>query len=127
MDNYDWRFENSIMSNKQYQDTDGVIEHKYSSWRTNTVLSNFVDTIMQANEMNINPTLDERLQYDFLFYTVKSKKRFFKKNKSNKNNDFQLIQEYYKYNDERTKEVLKTLTKEQIQAIRKKQEKGGLK
>ena len=67
MDNYDWRFENSIMSNKQYQDTDGVIEHKYSCWRTNTVLSNFVDTIMQANEMNINPTLDERLQYDFLF------------------------------------------------------------
>lgn len=127
MDNYDWRYENSIMSNKQYQETEGITEHNYSSWRTNTVLSNYIDTIMQANEMNINPTLDEKLQYDFLFYTVKSKKRFFKKAKQPKTDVFKLIQEYYKYNDERTKEVLKILTKEQIETIRKKQEKGGLK
>lgn len=126
MNNYDWRFENSIQYTKNYQQTEGILEHKYVPWRTNYVLSNFVDTILYANEMNIHHTLDHKLQYDFLFNSIRPKKRFFKKTTINsKNKYFDIIQKYYKYNDVRTKEVLSILTEKQIELIIKSLEEGG--
>jgi hypothetical protein len=125
--NYDWRFENSITFNKKYEDTEGIIDHKYSAWRTNGILSNYVDTIMYANEMNMNASLDNKLQYDFLFYSVKAKKRFFKKKKTENDTNLELIKEYYKYNNERAKEALSILSGEQIKQIKMILEKGGIK
>lgn len=83
-DNYDWRFENSIQLTKEYLETEGYMEHKYVPWRTNYILSNHLDTVLFANEMNINPFLDDKMQYDFLFHSIKSKKRYFKKTVVNK-------------------------------------------
>lgn len=127
MSDYDFRYENSINYTKEYLETEGPVEHKYASWRTNTVLSNFADTIMQANAVNILPDLDDKLQYDFLFYSIKPKKRFFKKQKGSKNPNFEIVQDFYKYNGQRTKEALRVLTKEQLDKLKKQQEKGGLK
>lgn len=124
--NYDWRYENSILQTKEYQELT-PLRDKYSSWRTNTVLSNHVDTIMFANEMNINHHLNDLMQYDYLFHSVRAKKRFFKKKKSTKDESFDLVRQYYKYNAVRTKEALSILTEEQINEIRKKLEKGGIK
>jgi len=125
---YDWRYENSISFSKKYEETEVyAIEHKYVPWRTNNILSNYIDTILIVNEMNMNAHLDHKLQYDFLFYMVKPKKRFFKKKKTTETPNFQLVKEYYKYNDERTKEALSILNKEQIKMIKEKTEKGGVK
>lgn len=124
---YDFRFENSISTSKKYEESEGLIEHKYSAWRTNNVLSNHVDTVLLANEMNLNAHLDSKLQYDFLFYSVKAKKRFFKKKRSSNDDNLDLIKEYYKYNTERAKEALSVLTKEQLKMIKTKLEKGGIK
>lgn len=124
---YDWRYENSINHTKKYEEVEGPVEHKYSSWRTNGILSNYPDTIMYANEMNINHILDPKLQYDYLFYAVRSKKRFFKKKKTTKDSNFELVQDYYKYNNERTREALSILSKEQIKMIKQKLERGGIK
>lgn len=124
---YDWRFENSINYTKRYEETEGLIEHKYSAWRTNGILSNYVDCILYVNEMNRAAILDNKLQYDYLLYSIKPKKRFFKKKKAAPNPDFDLVKEYYKYNNERTKEALKILTKEQIKMIKSRLEKGGIK
>lgn len=125
MGQYNWCFENSINFTKKYQETEGNIEHKYVPWRTNNALSNYMDTIMLVNEINMHPALDSKLQYDFLFYSVKPKKRFFKKKKSKKDENLELIQQYYKYNLERAKEALSILNKQQLEMIRKKIEKGG--
>ena len=122
---YDWRYENSINWDKNYLETEGLIEHKYVPWRTNSSLSNFPDTILLANEMNMAAHLDARLQYDFLFHSVRKRKRFFKKERVNKSPEHSLVQSVYKYNDQRTKEALRVLTNEQLEIIRKKQEKGG--
>jgi hypothetical protein len=122
---YDWRWENSINQNKKYLDFDGYQEFSYAPWRTNSTLSNYVDTIPFANEMNCNPHLDHKLQYDYLFYKVRKEKRYFKKEKVEKDPTFDLVKSYYKYNNVRTKEALRILTKEQIDIIKKKQEKGG--
>lgn len=122
---YDWRYENSIMANKNYLDIDGVVEFKYDAFRTNRALSNYSDTISFADNMNRAYHLSHKMQYDYLFHGVRKSKRWFKRKKKEKNSDFALVQSFYKYNNEKTKQALSVLTKEQIAIIRKEQEKGG--
>lgn len=119
---YDWRFENSISVNKKYVDDIAG----YNSWRTNRYFSNFIDTIFSVNEMNIHYDLDSKLQYDYLFYSVYGKKRFYKRKTVVKDDNFSLVQQYYKYNNARTKEALKLLSAEQLDIIKQKQQKGGV-
>lgn len=121
---YDWRYENSVGHSKEYQQVEGNVEFPYNSWRTNAVFSNHVDTVIQANMMNMNNHLDKKLQYDYYFYGLRAKKRFFKKTKPLDNTDFLIIKDYYKYNNRRTLEVLSILTKEQIQIIKDSKNKG---
>jgi hypothetical protein len=123
---YDWRFENSINFTKEYYETEGHVEHKYAPWRTNSSLSYFPDTVLHANEMNMASFIDNKLQYDYLFLSIRKKKRFFKRDKKQQSDDtFSLVQDRYKYNNARTREALQLLTDEQIHAIQKEQEKGG--
>lgn len=124
MTDYDWKYENSIMRNKNYIEVDK--DEPYVPGRTNKVLSNHIDTIIYANLMNINNNLDNQLQYDFLFYSVRSKKRFFKKQKQTNFNDVSLICEYYKYNRKNAEQAMSILTREQIDEIKKRLEKGGI-
>lgn len=114
---YDWRYENSINYSKEYQDPDNN-EHKYSSWRTNSSLSYFPDTIMHANEMNTYHQLDDKLQYDYLFFSIRQKKRFFKRDKKTQDNDLELVRDAYKYNIARAEEALSILNPSQIDQIR---------
>jgi hypothetical protein len=134
---YDWRYENSINSGKEPLDLDGVQEAKYSQWRTNNSLSNFQETILYSNEMNMNYHLTDKMHYQYLFYSVRKAKRFGKKEddkvkrkrekeQKEKEELHSLIQSFYKYNDARTKEAIRILSPEQIDIIRKKQEKGGV-
>lgn len=133
---YNWFWENNINSGKQLIDIDQPQEYKYNAWRTNSSLSNHKDTVMYANQMNINYHLSNKLHYHYLFFSIHKKARFGKK-KTEEDKKFEaqqkaydklvsLIQEHYKYSVVRAKEALKLLTKEQIDIIRKKQEKGGL-
>ena len=124
---YDWCYENSINQTKVHYDVEGVVEHKYLPWRTNRALSNYPDTIIHAQVMNASSHLDLQLQFDYLFYSVRKKKRFFKKPAVEKDKDFHLVQQFYKYNNKNTEEALRILTREQIDIIAKKQEKGGIK
>jgi hypothetical protein len=130
---YDFRYENSI-NGKDYIDLDRPLEHKYSQWRTNGIFSNYQDTIVAANEMNRAHHLTDRLHYDFLFFDIRAKKRWTKglskedKDRIKKEQELHtLIQDFYKYNNARTREALRILTPKQIKMIREKQEKGGVK
>jgi hypothetical protein len=127
---YDWRYENSIMANKNYIDVDEPQEFPYYKHRfvVARALSNFIDTLSAADDVNMMSHIDDKLHYDYLYYKVKKGKRFFKKNKNLREDttDFKLIQDHYKYNNQRTKEALKLLSKDQINIIRKQEEKGGL-
>lgn len=133
---YDWRFENSINNGTKRLDLEKE-EYKYSKWRTNNSLSNFLDTLFYANEMNLNYHLSDQMHYDYLFYTVRKTKRF---NKKKSDSDYKLeklqeqekeklslIQEYYKYNTAKSRAVLKILSESQLKIIRKRLEKGGAK
>jgi hypothetical protein len=133
---YDWRYENSINSGSSLVDLEKQ-EFKYNKWRTNSSISNFLENIMFANEMNLNMHITDQMHYDYLFYSVKKKKRFGSKKTSRdkeieklqkvEESNLAVISEYYKYNMVKSKAVLRVLTGSQLEIIRKRLEKGGVK
>lgn len=119
---YDWRYENSILKGKERLILSEQDE-KYLPWRTNAVVSNYVDAIFDVNMVNMMYDIPLQMQYDYLFHSVRKQYRKFEKSaKNNKRyeEDLNLISDYYKYNIVRSKEVMKILTKDQIEIIRKK-------
>lgn len=127
---YDWRFENSITSGKKPVEVD----NDYSQWRTNNILSNYRETILYANEMNCHYGVTDQMHYDYLYNSIRKKRmtgikesEAEKKARKKKEELQSLVSNYYKYNIVRTKEVLKILTAEQIEFIRNKNNKGGVK
>ena len=122
----DWL--NSInYSKKNLIDEDPDLEKKYPAYIINRCMSGHLDAIMYANEMNLYHNLSYKLQYDFLLNILRSKKRFspWVKKEELKNLDY--VKRYYGYSDEKAKQVLPLLSKEQLTFIQEKLERGGLK
>jgi hypothetical protein len=74
------------------------------------------------------------MHYDYLYGAIRKKKLYSKKETDQEKNSrkqkeelLNLISEYYKYNAIRAKEVLHLLSADQIEFIKKKKEKGGVK
>tara|TARA_B100000925_G_scaffold201952_1_gene153125 strand:- start:506 stop:895 length:390 start_codon:yes stop_codon:yes gene_type:complete len=118
---------NSINFTKEnlMSEEDPTWEKKYPPFIVNKCLSGFIDTIMFANEMNVNHQLASRLQYDFLINTVRKRKRFSPWLKKDKINDLDAVKSYYGYSNEKAQQALKILTKEQISFIKDKLDVGG--
>ena len=111
---------------KNLIDEDHLLESKYLPYIINRCMSGHFDCVMYANEMNINPNLDKKLQYDFYLNTLRSKKRFSPWLKKEELKNLEIIKSYYGYSNEKAKQVLSLLTEEQITFIRRKLETGGL-
>jgi len=115
----------SILQTKQYALLTEQDEKSYSPFMVNRALSYHRDTTLLANEMNLYPSTDKKLQYDFLLNIVRSSKRpyskWFKKAKSS---DLDTIKEYYGYSDAKAVEALKILSNDQIAAMKKQLYKG---
>ena len=93
----------------------------------NKCLSSFTDTILYANEMNKNPHLDKRLQYDFFINSLKPRKRFTPWLRKETLEELELVKQYYGYSHNKALEALNILTKEELDSIRKTLNKGGMK
>ena len=100
-------------------------EKRYPAYIVNKVMSAFPDTLLFANEINQFHYLDKKLQYDFLIYGVRKKKRFSKWMKASKLKNLEYIKEYYGYNNEKARLALELLTKEQLNIIKQRLSKGG--
>ena len=122
----DWL--NSINhSKKNLIDEDPDVEKKYPAYIINRCMSGHLDAIMYANEMNLYHNLNSKLQYGFLLNMLRSNKRFspWVKKEELKNLDY--VKRYYGYSNEKAKQVLPLLSKEQLTFIQEKLERGGLK
>tara|TARA_B100001057_G_scaffold64472_1_gene58122 strand:+ start:16 stop:396 length:381 start_codon:yes stop_codon:yes gene_type:complete len=108
-------------------DNDSTIETKYPSYIVNRCMSGQIDTLMFANEMNINNHLDNKLQYDFLLYTLRKKKRFSPWMRKNELSNLSIVKEYYGYSDDKARQVLPLLTEDQLNIITRRLNTGGLK
>ena len=116
-------------SKKNLLDTeDEDWEKKYPPFIINKCLSMHYDTLMQANEMNGYHFLPKKLQFNFFINSVRKKKRFGGKwLSSSKLKNLDYIKEYYGYSNEKAKTALNILSKEQIETIKKRLDKGGKK
>ena len=106
---------NSINSGKEVKD-----ESAFNPWITNRFYSFFPDTLFYAQMMNLNYGLEPKYQLSFYINTVRPSRRWQKWLKNEESEDYKAIQEWYGYNDQKTKQALSVLTKEQIDVIRKK-------
>ena len=106
-------------------DEDSCSEKQYLPYVINRCFSGFIDTILIANEMNLNSHLDKKLQYDFYINIIRPKKRFSPWLKKEKFDSLECIKQYYGYSDEKAKIALKILTDEQIEFIKSKMNRGG--
>jgi len=112
-------------SKKSILDGDRDAEKKYQPYIINRCLSSFTDTILFVNELNKNPNLPKKMQYDFLLNSVKPRKRFSPWAKKDSIDYIELIKEYYGYNDDKALQALRILTKDQLDHITKALSKGG--
>lgn len=118
---------NSINDTKKDIMVDDIAEKGYNSFMVNRGLSYFNDTVLLANEMNRYHHLDNRLAYDFLINIIRKRKRFSKWIKPETVSDVEVVKEYYGYSNEKARQALTLLTKDQINALEKKVSKGGRK
>ena len=117
---------NTINQTKQYlMDEDPGWEKNYPAYVINKCMSQHMDTIMYANEMNQYQGLDKKLQYDFFINIVRPRKRFSPWGKKQKVTDLELVKQYYGYSTEKALQALRILSPEQLEIIRDKLNKGG--
>ena len=97
----------------------------YPPYIVNRCLSCNVDCILFANEMNLNAHADKDMQYAFLLYTLRKRKRFSPWLKKEQVADLDLVKKHYGYSNEKAKVALNLLTKTQLEYIRNKHDMGG--
>jgi len=113
------------LSKKNLMEDDPLTEREYTPFVINRTLSYFQDTVLDANEMNLRPHVDNRLQNDYFLNSVRKKKRFSRWLKPEKNEDIDAIREYYSCSYRKAHEIVKLLTGEQLSLIHKRLERGG--
>ena len=120
----DWL--NSVNFNKKdLLADDPTAISSYPPYIVNRCLSGTMDTILFANEMNLNAHLDKDMQYSFFLYTLRKRKRFSPWLKKEQVDDLDLVKKHYGYSNEKAKVALTLLTKTQIEHIRNKHDMGG--
>ena len=120
----DWL--NSINFNKENlieEDPEAI--SSYPAFIVYRCLSGAVDSVLFANEMNLNAHLDKDMQYSFFLYTLRKRKRFSPWLKKEQIEDLDLVKKHYGYSNEKAKVAVSLLTKTQIEYIRNKHDMGG--
>ena len=102
-------------------------ESEYDSFLVNRALSYHQDCLLYANEMNRRFELSARLQYHYLLNTIRKRKRFAKWQKPGKIDDLKVVMEYYQISRAKAEEYLNILSNREVEHIRKKMNKGGVK
>jgi hypothetical protein len=86
-----------------------------------------MDCVLYVNEMNINPSIDKDMQYQYLLNTIRPMKRKFQPwQKTEVLKDLECVKTYFGYSNEKAKEALRILNEDQIAEIRAKTNKGGI-
>ena len=106
-------------------DNDELAEKAYNPFIINRGLSFYPDTILYANELNRRPLLDKKPQFLYLLNTLRPRKRYTKWLKEEKNEEIEIVSEYFGYSRAKAKDVIKILSSDQLKIIKTRLEKGG--
>ena len=102
-------------------------ESEYEPFLVNRALTYYQDCILYANEMNHRFEISNRLQYHYLLNTIRKRKRFAKWIKPEQIDDLRIVMKYYSISREKAEEYLTILSDQEINILRKKMNKGGVK
>ena len=120
----DWL--NSInQTKKNLIDEDPSIEKDYPPYIINRCFSGHLDAVLFANEMNMYSFLPKKMQYDFFINTLRTQRRFSPWIRKDLVDNLDCVKRYYGYSNEKAKQALKILSKEQLDFIKSKFEIGG--
>jgi hypothetical protein len=122
----DWLNSINVSKNNIMDENPDVVK-EYAPYIINRCMSGQIDTVLLANEMNINSQLDKKLQYDFFINIVRPRKRFSPWLKKEKIDSLDVVKNYYGYSDEKAKSALRILTQDQIDFIKQRMNRGGKK
>ena len=103
------------------------LEREYKQFIINRALSFNYDTILCANEMNVQNHLDSKLQFDFFLNIIRPKKRYGKWLKRENNEVLESIKDYYKCSYAKAREYATLLNDSQLDIIKRRIDTGGLK
>ncbi len=116
---------------KTKQDVFAGIDDDYESYNAfliNRALSYHYDCVNMANFMNTRPGLDKKMQYAFLLNIIRPKN--YRPNekwmKPGLESDLECIKEYFGYSTIKAHEALKVLSPAQLELIKTKTDKGGV-
>lgn len=107
-------------------DNPALIEKQYTPYMVNRGFTNFEDTILHANEMNMRAHLFPGAQFDYYRGALRKRKRFSKWPKAEKSADLDAIQHVYNCNRTIAKMYLKALSKEDLAYVHSKMITGGV-
>ena len=109
-------------------DRDPDTEKAYVPFIVNRAMSQFPDTVIAANTLNGLHFLDKKLQYDYLYHTVKKRKRFSKWVKPEWDEQAEImVAEYYSVSRARAREYLSMMTEADKETLAFKTNTGGVK
>lgn len=121
-----FEYSKAILQTKEELIVDEQTEAEYIPFLVNRALSYHFDTILFANEMNIRPWLDKKMQFSFLINTTRRQKRSFSKwAKTEKSEDLECVKKVYGYSDQKALEVLKLLSAKQLEYLKQTLDVGG--
>jgi hypothetical protein len=100
---------------------------EYPAYIINKCLSGQIDSVLFANEMNMNHHLDKDMQYSFYLNSLRKRKRFSPWIRKDKVKDLECVKQYYGYSNEKASQALKLLNKSQLDFIKQRLEIGGTK
>tara|TARA_B100001175_G_C18986596_1_gene392361 strand:+ start:143 stop:529 length:387 start_codon:yes stop_codon:yes gene_type:complete len=103
-------------------------ERLYDPYKVNKFLAQNFDSVLFVNEMNYRPHCDKRLQYEYFINSLRKRKRRANKWIAPESfDDIQCVKEYYNYSTRKAKDALRVLSQNDIEYIKKRLFKGGLK
>ena len=115
-----------ILANISSSDT--TMEYHESDYKQRVInkgLSYFIDSILYVNEVNQRHYLTNKQHYDYMFNSLRKKKRFSKWHKKTPVDNVDLVMQSYKYSQTKAEEAIKLLSDAQIDELRDRLEQGG--
>jgi hypothetical protein len=127
-DDKPFRFLNSIFDKKEHlvrTDQDAA-DYEKMAFLTRRGLSQHLDAIFYANEMNLYAPLPGKMEYDYFYHSIRKMKRGYPKwPKKPKTEQVEMLMDYYKVNRKKAEEYLNILSKNDLAQIKTSMELGG--
>lgn len=92
----------------------------YVPFIINKALSYHLDTLLDANTMNLNAHVAADLQFAFYLHSLRKARRFSKWAKPDESEELKAVAQFFRFGPEKAKQALAILAPEQVKLIKAK-------